>query len=108
MMIGLAAGAELDVIAYLVSRYFGSRAYAENYGWQYVAWTIGSGSAPLTVAAVAQYYGSYSPAMYGLAVIFAVACVLIVRLGPYPDFSRTPPASRMAAATSSGGSVISP
>lgn len=108
MMIGLAAGAELDVIAYLVSRYFGSRAYAENYGWQYVAWTIGSGSAPLTVAAVAQHYGSYTPAMLALAVVFAVSCVVIARLGPYPDFARTPPASRVTAATSSGGSVISP
>jgi sugar phosphate permease len=35
--LGLAAGAELDVIAVLISRYFGTRAYAENYGWQYAA-----------------------------------------------------------------------
>jgi len=108
MMIGLAAGAELDVIAYLVSRYFGSVAYAENYGWQYVAWTIGSGSAPLAVAAIAQHYGSYTPALYGLAVIFALSCVLIIRLGPYPVFSRSMPLSRMPEAASSGGKVISP
>lgn len=82
--IGLAAGAELDVIAYLVTRYFGTRGYAENYGWQYAAWTLGSGTAPLLTARVFDTAGTYTPVLWVYCAIFAVSALLIARLGRYP------------------------
>jgi MFS family permease len=36
LTIGLAAGAEVDLIAFLTSRYFGLKSYGELYGWQLV------------------------------------------------------------------------
>mgnify|MGYP006279270843 FL=1 len=87
--IGLAAGAELDVVAVLVTRYFGNVAYAENYGWQYAAWTLGSGSAVVVTNRVYDALGTHTPALWAYVALFAISCVLILRLGRYPEL---PPA----------------
>lgn len=83
--LGLAAGAELDVIAVLVTRYFGTRAYAENYGWQYAAWTLGSGTAPILTNFVFDRVGSHTPVLWVYVAFFVVAALLVLRLGPYPE-----------------------
>ena len=44
LLIGLAAGAELDVIAFLTSRYFGMRSFGEIYGVQLMFFAVGSGA----------------------------------------------------------------
>jgi nitrate/nitrite transporter NarK len=85
MFLGLAAGAELDVIAVLVTRYFGTKAYAENYGWQYAAWTLGSGTAPLLTTGVYQALGTHTPVLWLYATLFIVSGVMVARLGPYPE-----------------------
>jgi MFS family permease len=82
--IGLAAGAELDVIAVLITRYFGNRAYAENYGWQYAAWTFGSGTAAITTNIVFDRTGSHAPALWLYVALCVLSALLVVRLGPYP------------------------
>jgi MFS family permease len=82
--IGLAAGAELDVVAVLITRYFGNLAYAENYGWQYAAWTMGSGSAAIVTNVVFDRMGTHTPALWAYVVFFVVAALLVLRLGAYP------------------------
>ena len=83
--IGLAAGAELDVIAVLITRYFGTRAYAENYGWQYAAWTLGSGSAPVVTNLVFDRTGSHTPILWVYVGCFSLAALLISQFGRYPQ-----------------------
>lgn len=87
--IGLAAGAELDVIAVLITRYFGTRAYAENYGWQYAAWTLGSGTAPILTNLVYDRTGSYDPILWVYVGVFALSGLLVARLGSYPQLPRS-------------------
>jgi len=82
--IGLAAGAELDVIAVLITRYFGNAAYAENYGWQYAAWTFGSGTAVIITNRVYDVLGTHTPALWVYVGLFAVSALMILRLGTYP------------------------
>ncbi len=84
MSLGLSAGAEVDVIAYLITRYFGTRAYSENYGWLYAAWALGAGGAPVLSAASMDHFGSYAPALWLYVGSFALSSLLLVRLGPYP------------------------
>ena len=84
VLIGLAAGAEIDVLAYLVSRYFGSRAYATIYSWLYAAWAAGSGMGPTLGARAYDTLGTYQPALYAYAAIFVAVCLLMSRLGAYP------------------------
>ncbi len=84
LCMGLAAGAEIDVIAYLVTRYFGTRSYAENYGWQYAAWCLGAGTAPVLTALSMDRLGTYTPVLWLYVGAFALAALMILRLGPYP------------------------
>jgi len=84
ILLGLAAGAEVDVIAYLVGRYFGTRAYGEIYGYQYAVWVLGAGFAPVLTAAVFDLTGSFDPALWGYVGCFVAASILLGRLGPYP------------------------
>lgn len=93
--IGLAAGAELDVIAVLVTRYFGNRAYGENYGWQYASWTLGSGTAVIVTNRVYDVMGTHTPVLWVYVAMFVISAALILRLGRYPDLSSEPaPAGR--------------
>lgn len=102
--LGLAAGAELDVIAVLVSRYFGTRAYAENYGWQYAAWTLGAGAAPILTNRVFDVTGSYTSILWVYAGLFALSALLVLRLGPYPALeAATPPGGKGPAAAPQAG-----
>jgi len=89
--IGLAAGAELDVIAVLITRYFGNVAYAENYGWQYAAWTFGSGTAVIVTNRAFDVLGTHTPVLWVYVVLFAISGFMIARLGRYPEL---PPATR--------------
>jgi MFS family permease len=89
--IGLAAGAELDVIAVLITRYFGNVAYAEYYGWQYAAWTFGSGTAVIATNRAFDVLGTHTPVLWVYVVLFAISGLMIARLGRYPEL---PPATR--------------
>ncbi|MCU0758938.1 MAG: MFS transporter [Steroidobacteraceae bacterium] len=101
--LGLAAGAELDVIAVLITRYFGTRAYAENYGWQYAAWTLGSGTAPILTNRVYDLTGSHTAILWVYMGLFAAAALLVLRLGPYPRLEPPAPAAGGAPAVAAGG-----
>lgn len=86
--IGLAAGAELDVIAVLVTRYFGNVAYGENYGWQYASWTLGSGTAVIVTNRAYDVLGTHTPVLWVYVAMFAISALLILRLGSYPELPR--------------------
>ena len=46
-LLGFAAGAESDVIAFLAARYFGMAHYGRIYGWLYLPFGIGSAVSPI-------------------------------------------------------------
>lgn len=85
VLIGLAAGAEVDLVAYLASRYFGLRAYGEIYGWQLGFFALGAGLGPMGVGRLYDATGSYTVGLIACAVGFAVGAALIGLLGRYPE-----------------------
>jgi MFS family permease len=84
IVFGLAAGAEFDIAAYFVARYFGRLNYGAIYGLLYTIFVIGSAVTPPMAGAVFDKYGTYDPALYAGVVIFVVAAILCGTLGPYP------------------------
>jgi len=84
MLTGLAAGAEVDVTAYLASRYFGLRYFSRTYAWFYSAYSAGAGLGPLLTAAAVERYGDYSEILYLHAGLLIVAALLLTRLKPFP------------------------
>ncbi|MEP1143268.1 MAG: MFS transporter [Henriciella sp.] len=85
IFIGLAAGAELDLLAFLTSKYFGPRHYAKIFGAIFAFFTVGAGIAPPIFGQLAAASGSYTMPLYGGIAILAVSIVLFLMLGSYPD-----------------------
>jgi MFS family permease len=83
VFLGLGLGAEVDVIGFLVSRYFGLRAFGEVYGYLFAIFTLGTGFGPVLMAVCFDLTRSYNVALLGLAVAVVCASVLISRLQAY-------------------------
>ena len=84
LSVGLAAGAELDFIAYMTSRYFGMKNYGSLYGKQFIFFAIGAGSAPAVFGKSFDIYGSYDLIIILSAVFFIISAFLIIFMGKYP------------------------
>jgi MFS family permease len=85
-MLGFAAGAESDLIAYLASRYFGMAHYGKIYGMLYMPFGIASAISPVLYGRVRDVTGSYDQMLYTAMFLFAAGAVLLVTLGRYPVF----------------------
>ncbi len=83
VLVGLGQGAELDVIPYLVSRYFGLRAFGEIYGYAFAVFTLGGVVGPLLMGMGFDATGSYRLALGVFALATLTAAGLMTRLGPY-------------------------
>ncbi len=82
-LVGLGMGAEGDIIAYLISRYFGLRAFSEIYGYAFGAFTLGGVFGPLLMGKGFDATGSYSLGLGVFVVATLIAAGLMTRLGPY-------------------------
>ena len=82
-LVGLGLGAEVDMIAYLVSRYFGLRWFAEIYSLVFGAFALAGAFGPLLMGAGFDFTGSYRLPLVAFFAATLVAAVLMTRLGPY-------------------------
>ena len=82
---GLALGAELDILAYLTSRYFKVSSFAMLFatvgGFVGLAGAIG----PVLLNAVYDATQSYQLALWGVVPICVLSAALFLTLGPYPE-----------------------
>lgn len=69
--VGVAFGAESDILAFLTSRYFGLRSYSEIFGWLYGIYALAAAASPLLLAAVYHLTGDYS----ACRIIAALLCL---------------------------------
>lgn len=85
LSLGLAAGAEYDACAYLCTRHFHPRNFAALFGTIGGLSGFGAGLSPFIANAVYDTTGSYDPVLMGIVPVLAIACVLFLSLGRYPD-----------------------
>lgn len=85
-LLGFGAGAEYDLLAYLVARYIGLYRYGSIYGVLYSAFAVVGGSAPMAYGGGFDRWGSYGPILTVSAVAMALSAVAMLFLGRYPDF----------------------
>jgi len=96
-LMGFAAGAETDLVAYLAGRYFGMKSYGQIYGVQYMAFGLMAAVSPTLYGWVRDTSGSYDPMLFAGMFMFVTGGLMLLALGPYPDFGRpTTPPSRAA------------
>ncbi|TKC80226.1 MFS transporter [Trinickia terrae] len=81
--IGLAAGAEVDMVGFFVSRYFGLKRFGQLYGVFFSIFTVGAGLGPLLLGAAFTRFHSYEIGFIGCGLALAIASVCILAVGPY-------------------------
>ena len=91
--LGLGIGAEIDLMAFFASRYFGLKNYAKIYGTMFGLFGLGVGIGPALSGFSFDRFHSYTPIFVVYEIMLFITCVIFVRLGPYPY-----PAGRHAAA----------
>ncbi len=84
ILIGLAAGAELDLLAYLTSKYFGPANYPAIFGVIIAFFTVGAGIAPPLFGAMAQAFQGYTVMLATSVALLLVSIGLFLALGKYP------------------------
>jgi hypothetical protein len=73
LAVGLALGAEVDLIGYLTSRYDDTRLYGRLLGVFYSVFTLGAGFSPLLIAMVREGSGGYTTPLIVSVVLLLVA-----------------------------------
>lgn len=87
MIIGYSGGAKLQICAYLTSRYAGMRNFGKIFGVMASIIALGAGLGPMLAGAVYDVYGSYSPLIIVGIPGSLIAGLLLIGMGPYPDWS---------------------
>ena len=85
MLIGLAGGAEFDLIAYLCLRYFGTRHFGQIYAWQWAGFSLAAGAGPVAFGLIFDRTGSYHSALMVAAVLLVIGPLALFALGRYPS-----------------------
>jgi hypothetical protein len=85
VVVGFAAGAEFDMMAFLVARYFGLTHYGKIYGVQYAIFFLGAALAPAIFGSSFDAHKSYVFILSVVAAATLVAATTLLLLGPYPN-----------------------
>lgn len=86
-LFGLTLGAEVDVIAYLASRYFGLRNFGGLFGGMVAALSLGTAFGPLASGATFDRFGSYTPFLVLTIVLMGLSSLALATLRSPPDWS---------------------
>lgn len=89
LLIGVGMGAEGDIMAYLVGRYYGLRAYGEIYGYVLAIYTVGAMVGPIIMGAAFDRTGSYSLILFIFFIATLLGSSLMTQLGPYRKWEPT-------------------
>jgi cyanate permease len=82
-LVGLGLGSEVDIIAFLMSRYFGLRSLGRTVGFAFGAFVLAGGIGPLVMGFSFDRSGSYRVPLAGFFAATLVAAALVARLGAY-------------------------
>jgi predicted MFS family arabinose efflux permease len=85
-LVGVGSGAEFDIAAYLVARYFGLCDYGKTFGVHLGVATIGSAIAPFFFAALLRAGMGYGPLLQVCMACFLIGPALLLGMGRYPRF----------------------
>jgi len=80
---GAGIGAEIDLMAFFIGRFFGLKAYGKIYGLMFMLFNIGTGAGPALSGRAFDRFHSYSQILIAYEMVLAVVCVLLLGLGKY-------------------------
>ena len=83
VLVGMGIGAEVDLIAFLLSRYLGMRSFGEIYGYLFSIFLLAAGLGPFAMGVSYDGTGSYKLMLVCFAVALMLAGLPMLRLGAY-------------------------
>ena len=86
-LIGIGAGGEAAITPYLLTRYFGLRAFSTLYGFTWTFYAASAAAGPVILGRAFDSTGSYVSLLAGLATVLALAAIINLFLPRYPDLS---------------------
>ena len=86
-LIGVGAGGEAAITPYLLTRYFGLRAFSTLYGLTWTFYAAAGAIGPVILGRAFDLTGSYSSLLLTLAVALAFAAAMNLLLPRYPNSS---------------------
>lgn len=89
VLVGMAIGAEFDVMGYLTSRYSGLLSYGQIFGFLFAAFELGAAIGSLAMGYCHDITGEYTMVLWTMSGLALLSCVLTSMLGPYPDLPET-------------------
>lgn len=84
VLVGLGQGAEIDIVAFMIARYFGLRSYATIYGLSTLGIALGVACGASLIGLAYDAFGNYDVALMAASASFALASVLYLSMGRYP------------------------
>lgn len=84
-LLGIGAGGEAAITPYLLTRYFGLRAFSTLYGFTWTFYAAAGAIGPVILGRAFDSTGSYSALLIVLAIALAVAAGMNLLLPRYPD-----------------------
>lgn len=87
LLFGFAAGAELDALAYLCSRYFGFVRLGSILGVLMGLCVLAAGVGPILASLVYDAFGSYRTVLFAMVPLCLLSSYSFLTLGPYPRSS---------------------
>lgn len=96
VLLGLGQGAEIDVVAFMIARYFGLRSYASIYGLSvfFIASMVALGGSLIGLSY--DYFGDYNIALLVAASCFVISAFSYLAMGRYPRVELAPAADDTA------------
>ncbi len=82
-LIGMGMGAEGDIIAYALSRYFGLKAFGTAFGYAFGAFVLAGALGTLLMGVGFDRTRSYTVPLAGFLIAILIAAALMLFLGPY-------------------------
>jgi MFS family permease len=82
-LVGLGMGAEVETMGYMISRYFGLRAFGTAFGCAFGAFMLAGAAGVLLMGAGYDRFHSYTVPLAVFCVAMLLALLLLSRLGPY-------------------------
>jgi MFS family permease len=87
LVVGLAIGAEVDLIAFLVGRYFPPIAYGKAYGAIYACFLVGGAVGPALSGYLKDATGDYRASLVTAAALLTASSLTALRLRLYPAWA---------------------
>jgi cyanate permease len=82
-LVGCGMGAEVETMGYMISRYFGLRAFGTAYGHAFGSYMLAGAAGVLLMGAGYDRFHSYTVPLAGFCGAMLLTLILLTRLGPY-------------------------